>query len=125
MRILPSLTMLAVASFATACAGVPSSPARPAPDRADLERLIYARGESGGLRVRAASRGCTSEDSFDVITEFAPPGATGAYAVSLVRKVPDECAGDPLPNGVALFYARGELGLPPGARIVVRNPVGR
>lgn len=88
------------------------------------ERLYAASVEPGGLRVVAASNGCTTEDSFDV--EVRPYRANGSqrYLVRLERETPDRCRAL-LADGVELFFDRTRLGLSPDAMIVVGNSVGR
>ena len=124
MRKILSFTVVAAACLAAACAEVPESmPAPAAASDGELERLYSVRIEAGGVRVRAPSRGCTDKDSFDVVADRS--GMSGqAYSVSFMRTKPDECSGPPLANGVQLFFSRSEIGLPPGVRIIVANPVG-
>jgi hypothetical protein len=83
------------------------------------ERLLSASVEPAGLRVRAASNGCTSADSFGV--SVADVG--GRYRVTLERDNPDRCDA-PVADGVELFFPRERLGLASDAAIELANPVG-
>ncbi|MGD2131217.1 MAG: hypothetical protein PVI23_00380 [Maricaulaceae bacterium] len=85
------------------------------------ERLYAASVAPDGVHIRAPSNGCTTKDAFDVDVDRL---SSGRYAVSFDRIAPDRCRAY-LPDGVELFYSRGELDIPADAAIVVRNLVGR
>jgi hypothetical protein len=84
----------------------------------DSEVLRAVRFEPGALVVRANSNGCTEASSFAV--EVAE--GDGPTRLTLTRRTPDLCKAL-VPEGVELRWTYDELGLKPGASIVVRNPV--
>jgi hypothetical protein len=88
------------------------------------ERLYAASVESGGLRVVAASNGCTTEDSFDVRVRPYRANGSPRFLVRLERETPDRCRAF-MADGVELFFSRERLGLSQDAVIVVGNSVGR
>lgn len=88
------------------------------------ERLYAAAVEPAGVRIRVASGGCTSEESFDVdVNRIGPPGAV-RYFVRFDRDTEDNCEAF-LPDGVELFFSNERMGLPEAGRITVSNPIGR
>jgi hypothetical protein len=89
----------------------------------ELERVLAASVEPGGLRIRAASNGCTSEDSFDVDVHRVSRSDGGRYRVSLERETPDNCRAL-IAEGVELFFTRERLGVGAEATLIVANPVG-
>lgn len=123
-----SLALICVLA-AGACAA--SEPARLAAASetdvdSDLEQLYAVYHTDDGLRVRAASNGCTNEDSFDVqVQQGSGQGGGSAYVVSFVRTTPDRCSGYSGVLGEVLFFPYAEIGVPAGADVTVANPVGR
>ena len=85
------------------------------------ERLYAASIEPDGVRVRVASNGCTTEESFGVDVDHK---GDDRYTVAFERENPDHCRAM-LPDGVELFFPRSRLGLPDDATIRIRNPIGR
>ncbi|MCR5879154.1 hypothetical protein [Phenylobacterium sp. J367] len=106
---------------ATGCATVPAeAPAPPvlAPGETlpELEAVSAVVGREG-LRLTVASNGCTGKADWAVWRE--PRGE--AVALAFARRRLDLCRG--LPGGTAeLAYSWPELGIAPGARIVLLNP---
>ena len=90
-------------------------------DDGRLELLRAASVDADAVRVRVASNGCTSEDSFDV--RVRGDGRDGAFRVVFLRENPDRCRAL-VPGGVALVFPRERLGLAPDAVIRIANPVG-
>jgi len=86
----------------------------------DLEQLYAVSVEADGVRVRVASNGCTSENSFDIDVDHR---GDDRYAISIEREAPDRCRAM-LRDGVEVFFSRDRLGLPRDAVITVRNPIG-
>jgi len=63
------------------------------------------------------SNGCTAkEDLRPVVTEV------GAGSEITLRRLKDDRCRSPQPNGLEVRWTFEELGLPPGARLSVRNP---
>jgi hypothetical protein len=96
----------------------------PFDDRPNVERLYAASVEPGGVRVVAASNGCTSEESFDVEVEAFRANGSPRFLVRLERETPDRCRAL-MPDGVELFFSRERLGLSEDAAIVIGNSIGR
>jgi hypothetical protein len=88
------------------------------------ERLYGATVEPGGVRVIAASNGCTTEDSFDVDVEPFRVNGSPRFLVRFERETLDRCRAF-LPDGVELYFTRERLGLPADAPISIANRVGR
>jgi hypothetical protein len=89
-----------------------------------VERLYAASVEPGGVRIRVASNGCTTEDSFDVDVNRAGPPGERRFWVRFERENRDRCEAV-LPDGVELFFTNGRLGLPGDGQISIANPIGR
>ncbi len=70
--------------------------------------------------LTAASAGCTTEASFEPRTR----ARRGTMEVGFTRVRADRC-GETKPGGVDLAWTFDALGLPPGARVIVENPIGR
>lgn len=110
--------------FAFAAAGCATVPGEaPAPPvlvggetLAELEAVSAVVG-AGELRLTVASSGCTGKADWAVWRE----ARGGAVALAFARRRLDRCRG--LPGGTAeLVYSWRELGIAPGARIVLLNP---
>ena len=89
-----------------------------------IERLYGAMIEPDGVRVRVASNGCTSEESFDVDVDRVGGPGEARYRIRFERESPDRCRAY-LVDGVELMFSRQRLGLPEDARISIANPIGR
>ncbi|WP_019959602.1 hypothetical protein [Woodsholea maritima] len=76
---------------------------------------------NGDLVVRVRSSGCTNDASFEPYVEGGPGWD---FDVELIRIHEDLCEAF-FPNGVEVTYTRDDLGLPPGARLRLINPVQR
>ena len=94
------------------------------PEFGGPERLYGAMVEPDGVRVIAASNGCTSEDSFRVDVDRFTVNGVVRYRVEFDRTNPDRCRAY-MPEGVELFFPRERLGLPSDALISITNRIGR
>lgn len=84
-----------------------------------LEPLLDARAGRDGLIIRLPSRGCGAKA--DIV--FRVDREAGQTVVAFARRRLETCKG---PLGSADFaFGYGELGLRPGERIVIANPIGR
>lgn len=123
-------TLLVAAGSTIALWGCASAPAEVAATNGayvdpTLERLHVVYVQPQGLRIRAESNGCTTEDYFNVTAEpIGSSGSVASYLVRFERARPDNCSGH-VTNGASLFFAREDIGLPENASITVANPVGR
>lgn len=88
------------------------------------ERLYAASVEPDGVRIRVASNGCTSEESFDIDVDRIQSDDQPRYLVRFERDTPDNCRAF-LPDGVELSFSRERLGLSSDAAISIGNRVGR
>lgn len=119
------LSLVSVVALA-ACAGIPDeNDARTnAGDDSGLEEIYSATVGERGVNIRAASNGCTDEDSFDVNIEQGPAvGGAPSHVLSLVRTSADLCPGFKR-DGALLSFSREELGVPEEETITVANPLG-
>lgn len=83
--------------------------------------LAFREDAAGDLVIRVRSNGCTTKDSFEVNVTGSAAGGW-SFDMSLTRLHADRCRAF-LPQGVALTWTKDELGLPPGADVVLVNPV--
>lgn len=90
-------------------------------DGRSMERLYAASVDADGVRVRAASNGCTDVEDFDAKVRRR---GDDRFAVRFYREDADYCRAL-LPDGVELFFAYEDLGLPPGVSVTIDNPIGR
>lgn len=84
--------------------------------------MVYGAAVTAGdeVRLTVASNGCTQKSDFDVDVDR----DDGRYEVHVHRKGRDDCRAF-LPEGVELTWSFAELGVPPGAPVVVRHMAGR
>ncbi|MAP94351.1 MAG: hypothetical protein CMK07_05310 [Ponticaulis sp.] len=87
----------------------------------DGERVYSADITDTGLTVRVAASGCTSKDFFDVDVDKKDDDT---FTVELNRERRDYCK-MMQPEGERLSWSFAELGIPDGATVLLRNPVGR
>lgn len=87
------------------------------------ERLLAVSVEPEGVRIRAASNGCTTEESFDIDVDRFETNGQARYLVRFERDNPDRCRAF-VPDGVELFFSRDRLGLSPDAPISIANRIG-
>ncbi len=87
------------------------------------ERLYGASVEPGGVRIRVASNGCTTEESFDIDVDRFQSNGEPRYLVRFERDTPDRCRAF-VPDGVELFFSRDRLGLSSDALISIANRIG-
>jgi hypothetical protein len=108
-----------------ACAGVSASTGVSVGGaESGLEEIYSATVDDFGLRIRVASNGCTSKDSFDfTVAEVASDGGAPRHLVSFVRTRPDPCPGFRT-QGDLLTFSFDELRVPEGAELAVANPLG-
>ncbi|MBY0555392.1 hypothetical protein K2P97_12740 [bacterium] len=92
-----------------------------------LEPLLGLAVNSGTVKIRVSSGGCTTKASFEVkkITD----AKKQAVQLFFVRVASDSCEQSNfdayLPNGVVLYYSFDELGIMRGQNVYVGNPFGR
>ncbi|HVI34072.1 hypothetical protein [Phenylobacterium sp.] len=85
---------------------------------AELETLQGARAGREALTIRVASRGCTGKADF----AFHVERKGGAVTLAFGRRRLDPCRS--LAGGTTeLSFTWAELGVPPGARVVLLNPL--
>ncbi len=72
--------------------------------------------DSRGVTITAPSNGCTDRSYYDVDVDR----DDGAYEVSFERVRADHCRAL-LRDGVQLTWSFSELGIPEGARVIVRT----
>jgi len=109
------------AGAAVALTGCVTTPARVAASRdetwPELESLLAVEAASDVLTIRVASKGCTAKADFVFRVERRDDHALVAFA----RRRVETCKG---PAGSAtLTFGYAELGLTPGERVVIANPV--
>lgn len=85
----------------------------------ELEQVISSEPTPAGIDVTVATGGCTKKADFEVTSS---PAGDGKASVELRRKTPDTCKGN-FPDGLKLQYTWGELNLPQGTQLSVKNPV--
>lgn len=92
-----------------------------------LEPLLGASVYSNTVKIRVASGGCTTKESFEV--KKTTDSKKQAVKLFFVRVVADSCENDNLdaylPDGVVLSYDFNELGIMRGQSVYVGNPFGR
>ena len=85
---------------------------------AELETIQGARAGREALTIRVASRGCTGKADF----AFHVERKGGAVTLAFGRRRLDPCRS--LVGGATqLTFTWAELGVPPGARVVLLNPL--
>ena len=80
--------------------------------------LYAAEVADDAIIIRVRSYGCTEKADFDVDVDR----HGRVYKVEFDRDRRDDCDED-VPGGVALRFAFGELGIPEGAAVKIRNPI--
>lgn len=91
----------------------------PAPEPLlELEPLLGYRATPYGLAVTMASNGCTNRAEIVFYVERRPEAARLAFA----RRRIDRCKA-PVAAGVEMVFGWAELGLTPGSRVLLLNPV--
>lgn len=92
-----------------------------------LEPLLAASVDSNNVKIRVASGGCTTKNSFEVkkITDV----KRQAVQLFFIRTLSDNCEANNsdayFPNGIVLSYTFDELGILRGQNVYVGNPFGR
>lgn len=88
-----------------------------------LEKLMGIEIEGGKLKIRVATGGCTTKESFqiNVIKGFTgiPP-----YIVEIYRIIPDYCDAF-FPEGIVLEYDLKEVNIEPFASFTLENKIGK
>lgn len=85
------------------------------------ERLYSADISNNEISVRVAASGCTTKDFFDVDVDHE---GGNRFEIELDRERRDYC--EMLQqDGERLTWTFSELGIPNGAKVILRNPVGR
>ena len=87
----------------------------------DAERFYAADIADNEISIRVAASGSTTKEFFDVDIDH-QGGDT--FEIEFERERRDFCKMNQ-PNGEKLTYSFAELGLPDGAKIILKNPVGR
>lgn len=85
------------------------------------ERVYSANISDNQIAVRVAASGCTNKDFFDLDVDHR---GDSKFSVELERERRDYCK-MMQPNGEELVWSFSELGIPDGATVTLRNPVGR
>ena len=112
-----------IAGVALGLAGCATTPgllaASPGETFPELEPLLAAEAVADGLTIRVTSRDCAAKADF----VFRVDRKTGHAVVAFARRRLEICKG---PAGSAeLRFSYDELGLTPGERIVIANPIHR
>ncbi len=84
----------------------------------ELEKIISSEPAPTGITVTVATGGCTGKADFQVSSSAVADGKT---SIELRRTKADTCKGN-FPDGLKLHYTWGELKLPDGTQIMVKNP---
>lgn len=102
-----------------ACAGalIAATPARAG--NAPLAEIKASEANEAGVNVTVPTGGCTSKTDFEVSTHA---GAAGITDVEFRRLNQDTCKGN-FPEGVKLQFTWGDLKVPAGTKVAVKNPV--
>lgn len=87
----------------------------------NAERVYSADFSDDRIAVRVAASGCTNKDFFDVDVDRK---GDNTFSIELERERRDYCEMHQ-PNGEELVWTFSELGIPAGATVTLRNPVGR
>jgi len=113
--------VLAAAALAlTGCAAAPGLVVASAGETwPELEPLLAVEAAEGVLMIRVASRGCAAKTDFVSRVERRGDHVLVAFA----RRRVETCKGPP--GSAPLTFGYAELGLAPGERIVIANPVSR
>jgi hypothetical protein len=107
-----------VALGLAACATTPGLLAAP-PDEIfpELEPLLAANAGADGLTIRVTSKGCSAKGDF----VFRVDRKAGHVLVAFARRRLETCRGSPTTALLTFSYA--ELGVVPGERVVIANPI--
>ncbi len=106
-----------IVAFVHGCILLSAFPAFAAPE--PLEELISAKPAEAGLNITVPTGGCTNKSDFAVSTKPTPKGAA---SVEIRRLHPDTCKGN-FPAGVKLLLTWGDLNLPAGTKLIIKNPI--
>jgi hypothetical protein len=87
----------------------------------DAERVYSADITDTDITIRVAASGCTTKDFFEADVDH---HGGDKFTVEFERERRDYCK-MMQPEGAELTYSFGELGIPDGAELTLRNPVGR
>ena len=87
----------------------------------DAERVYSAKIEDNTITLRVAASGCTTKEFFDTDVDRL---GENKFEVEFEREKRDYCK-MMQPNGEKLTWSFAELGLPDGATVILKNPVGR
>ena len=103
----------------SACAAIPVRVPGPATTAyPELETLLDVRADRRGLHFAVASRGCASREDF---TFFVDRSGTEA-GLAVARRRVETCPNGP-PAAASFDFAYADLGLDPGERFFLLNPV--
>lgn len=86
----------------------------------DYSTLKGADVAGNSVTARVSSNGCTTKD---FISADVRKTGDDRFSVGFHREKQDFCRAM-LPDGVALTWSFAELGIPDGAEVKVRNPIG-
>ncbi|MFN3515100.1 MAG: hypothetical protein ACK41C_18810 [Phenylobacterium sp.] len=100
------------------CASPPRLLTSPEAAYPELEPLLSARAGREALHIEVISNGCTRKEDF--VFHLAPRG--GGQGLAIARKRLDACRA--APRSMARSFSWRDLGVEPGAEVVLLNPVG-
>lgn len=102
-----------------ACTGVmlAASPARS--ETAPLAEIMASEPNEAGVNVTVPTGGCTTKADFTVSTHA---GKNGVTDVEIRRPKRDACKGN-FPAGIKVQFTWGDLKVPAGTKIAVKNPI--
>ena len=87
----------------------------------NAERVYSADISDAEISIRVAASGCTTKEFFDADIDHM---GGESFSIEFERERRDYCKMEQ-PNGEKLTYSFAELGLPDGAKVTLKNPVGR
>ena len=99
------------------CATLARAPAGPPLAMAELEPLYAVAAGPDGLRIAAASQGCTAKGDLTFYVER----RGGKVSVAFARRHVDACKAD---GRTEIDFSWQELGLDPGVTVFLLNPLG-
>ena len=86
---------------------------------ATAEELIAAEDTPAGITITVSTGGCTKKSDFEVSSSSLK---NGEASVEFRRRNRDTCKGN-FPDGTKLEFTWGDLKLPQGTKLLVKNPI--